>query len=107
MRITGLRRHRNRVTQRRMVPSKVAGLNGERIGRLRLERPNVPEVSLTPCRTALPFMYTVNQTFGPSSTEDHANETCVGPTSVTETFGLVGEIVSAGSVNVTVLLYPE
>src|SRR6185503_1444707 len=69
--------------------------------------PNVPEVSLTPCPTALPSMYTLNQTLGPSSTEDQASDTCVGPTSVTETFGLVGGVVSRGSVKVTELLYAE
>src|SRR5918994_1453253 len=58
--------------------------------------PNVPDVSFTLCRTGLPFMYTLNQTLGPSSTDDHARDTCVGPTSVTVTVGLVGDVVSRG-----------
>ena len=67
----------------------------------------VPDVSLEPDRIASPFLKTVNQTFGPFSTDDHASEAHVGPTSVIVTAGLAGGMVSAGSVNVTVLLYFE
>src|SRR6266540_4258660 len=66
--------------------------------------PKLPDVFFEPCRTGLPFIKTLNHTFGPSSTDDHASEICVAPTSVTETTGLVGGVVSRGSVNVTVLL---
>ena len=64
-------------------------------------------VFFEPCKTGAPFIVTVNQTFGPSSTEDHASDACVDPTSVTETTGLPGALVSRGSVKVTVLLYFE
>ncbi len=67
----------------------------------------MPDVFFDPCEIEVPFMKTVNQTFEPSSVDDHASETCVGPTSVSETAGLVGGVVSRGSVNVTELLYPE
>jgi len=60
----------------------------------------VPEVFRPLCVTFVPFIKTANQTFGPSSTDDQASETCVGPTSVSETTGLVGGMVSGGSVNV-------
>jgi hypothetical protein len=52
-------------------------------------------------------MKTVNQIFGPSSVDDHVSAMWVGPTSVTETTGFVGGVVSAGSVKLTELLYPE
>jgi hypothetical protein len=51
-----------------------------------------------------PFIVTKYQRFGPLSVDDQARVTCRGPTSVTETTGLVGASVSRGSVNVTELL---
>jgi len=45
---------------------------------------------------------------GPSSVDGvQVSETCVGPTSVTESTGAVGGVVSRGSVTVTVLLFPD
>jgi hypothetical protein len=67
----------------------------------------VADAFLDPCEMRLPFMKTVNQRFGPSSVDDQASETCVGPTSVSETTGFVGGVVSGGSVKLTALLYPE
>jgi hypothetical protein len=44
---------------------------------------------------------------GPSSIDDHASDTCVGPTSVTVTVGFVGGVVSGGVVKLTELLFFE
>jgi hypothetical protein len=45
--------------------------------------------------------------FGPSSIDDQASETGVGPTSISETTGCVGGVVLGGNVKLTALLYPE
>jgi hypothetical protein len=54
--------------------------------------------------TGLPSWKTQAQTWGPSSIDDQASETYVGPTSVTETTGAVGA-VSSGRLTLRVLLY--
>ena len=65
-----------------------------------------PAVSRTAYRTGVLSRNTEYQT-GPSSTDDQASETCVGPTAVTETSGWVGGVWSRGVVKVTELLYFE
>ncbi len=52
-------------------------------------------------------MNTQYQTCGPSSVDDHASDTWVGPTSVAASVGCVGGIESAGNVKLTALLALE
>jgi hypothetical protein len=66
----------------------------------------IADVLRVPPLTGVPSRNTENQT-GPSSIDDQASETCVGPASVTETSGFVGGVWSGGVVKLTALLYFE
>ena len=64
----------------------------------------VIEGVLMPCTPVVPSLNTPNQRFGPFSLDWKASDTCVGPTSVRLTTGLVGGMLSAGNRTVTALL---
>jgi hypothetical protein len=64
----------------------------------------IADVLVLPWMIEVPFRNTEYQRWGPFSIDDQASETWVGPTSVTETSGFEGGIVSRGSVTVTALL---